>query len=306
MVPLAAVIGAATAAGVGAERRFGEGAERVARRLMQVVLWALVPIVVFVQVADLRLTAQVGAGIGFAYAGLAVTLALAYLVGKLVLRLERPSVGALMNVSALGNTGYLGLPFAVAVLGFDALPSAVTYDALVSGVALVTVGFSVGAAFGTVAERPRDRARAFFTRNPPLWATAAGLLAPPALAPDWAVSASQVLVVLILPLGFFAVGVILAAEAEEGAMPFPPPLDAPVAWAAALKLLVLPAVVVGLSRALIEVPDAYLTQAAMASAINTIIVAHAYGLDRRLTAAAIAWSTALVVAAGLVAALVTA
>ena len=304
MIPLAAVIGAATAAGVGAERRFGDGAERLARRLMQVVLWGLLPVVAFVQVTALELTAEVGAGIAFAYAGLALALALAYAVGTFVLRLPRPSVGALMNVSALGNTGYLGLPFAVAVFGFDALPNAVAYDALVSAVALVTVGFSVGAAFGTAAERPRDRLRAFLTRNPPLWATLAGLLAPSALAPGWAVTASQVLVVLILPLGFFAVGVILAAEAEEGALPFPPPLDAPVACAVALKLLVLPAVVLGLSRALVEVPDTYPIQAAMASAINTIVIAHAYGLDRRLTAAAIAWSTALVVAAGLVAALV--
>ena len=304
MIPLAAVIGAATAVGVGAERRFGDGAERLARRLMQVVLWGLLPVVAFVQVTALELTAEVGAGIAFAYAGVALALALAYAVGTFLLRLPRPSVGALMNVSALGNTGYLGLPFAVAVFGFDALPNAVAYDALVSAVALVTVGFAVGAACGTAADRPRDLLRALLTRNPPAWATVAGLLAPSALAPGWAVTASQALVVLILPLGFFAVGVILAAEREHGATRFPPPLDAPVACAAALKLLVPPAVVFALSRALVDVPEVYLTQAGMASAINTIVVAHAYGLDRRLTASAIAWTTALVVAAGLVAALV--
>ena len=44
------------------------------------------------------------------------------------------------------------------------------------------------------------------------------------------------LVFAILPIGFFAVGVTLAAEAEEGAARFPPPLDAPVGAAVALKL----------------------------------------------------------------------
>ena len=38
----------------------------------------------------------------------------------------------------------------------------------------------------------------------------------------------------------------------------------------------------------------------MASAINTLVVAHEYGLDRGLVAAAIAWSTAVVAVAGVV------
>ncbi|MDQ4049141.1 MAG: hypothetical protein M3131_07150 [Actinomycetota bacterium] len=54
-----------------------------------------------------------------------------------------------------------------------------------------------------------------------------------------------------------------------------------------------------LSRLVLSVPDPYLVQAAMASAINAIVIAHEYGLDRALVAAAIAWSTFAVVAAGL-------
>ena len=86
-------------------------------------------------------------------------------------------------------------------------------------------------------------------------------------------------------------------------MRFPPPLTAAVGTALALRLLVAPGVVAGLSALVIEVPDSYLSQAAMASAINALVVGHTYGLDRALIASAIAWSTAIVVAAGLVAAL---
>jgi predicted permease len=64
-----------------------------------------------------------------------------------------------------------------------------------------------------------------------------------------------------------------------------------------------PAIVLALSTAILRVPDSYLTQAAMASAINCMVVARTFGLDRGLVAAAIAWSTAIVVAAGLVATL---
>jgi len=299
VIPLVAVIGAATAAGIGAEHRFNVRAEDLARRLMWIVLWVLMPVVVFLNMRALHLTANVGAGIGFGYAAMAITLAVAWFVGKRVLCLSRHSVGTLMNVSFFGNTGYLGLPFTAALLGFSQVPNAVAYDTLVSTLGLVTVAFSVGAAFGTVGERVRDRVTAFFVRNPPLWATALGLVAPHALAPHWAVEASRGIVVAILPIGFFAVGVTLAAEAEEGAAKFPPPMNAPVAAAIALKLLLPPAIVFALSAIFISVPHAYLTQAAMATGINNLVVAHEYGLDRGLAASAIAWTTAIVAVVGL-------
>jgi predicted permease len=224
-------------------------------------------------------------------------------VGTRLLHLSRPAVGALMCVVAFGNTGYLGIPFTGALFGLDQIPNAVAYDTLVSAVALVTIGFSIGAAFGTVGERPSDRVKAFFLRNPPLWAAVAGLLAPEALAPDWAVEASQVGVIAILPVGFFAIGVTLGAEREQGRVRFPPRLTRDVVAALVLKLVVAPLVVIALAAAWIDVPDAYLSQAAMASGLTNLVIAHNYGLDRRLTAAAIAWSTAIVAVAGLAAAL---
>jgi hypothetical protein len=303
VIPLAAVIAVATAAGFGAEHRLGERAEAIARQTMRLMLWVLIPPVIFFNIATLELTAEVGAGIGFAYLALVTVLGAAYLIGTHLLRLSRPEVGALMLVSALANTGYLGLPFSAALFGLDELPNAIVYDIVVSTVALVTIGFSIGAAFGTVADNPRERAVAFFSRNPVLWAGAAALLAPTALAPDWAVDASQVAVFAILPLGFFVVGVTLSSEAEEGALRFPPPVTRPVATALALRLLLAPAIVLGLAATVHGVPESYPSQAAMASAINSLVVAHEYGLDRSLVAAAIAWSTAMVVFVGLLVAL---
>ncbi len=305
MIPIAAVIAAATAAGFGVEHRLGEHrADEVARRVVWLMLWVIGPPVVFVLIAALEVTAEVGAGIGFAYVALAVSLAAAYGIGTWLLRLPRSGVGALMLVAGFANTGYLGLPFSAALFGADELSNAVAYDVLVTTVGIFTIGFSIGAAFGSAAgDTALERTGAFFARNPLLWACALGFLAPDALAPEWAVDAAQVAVFALLPLGFFVVGVTLALEAEEGALRFPPPVTATVATALGLRLLVAPAVVVGLSAALIDVPDPYLSQAAMPSAINAIVVAHTYGLDRGLIAAAIAWSTAIVVAAGLMAAL---
>ena len=304
MTLILALIGGSAAMGFGAEHRYRAAAERLARRLLWLVLWVLMPIVTFFNIATLHITAHVGAGIAFGWVAVFTTLGLAYIVGTRVLRLDRSSTGALMCSSSFGNTGYLGIPLTGALFGLHEIPNAVAYDTLVSSALLVTVGFSVGAAFGTVGQRARDRLAAFFFRNPPLWAAVLGLLAPAALAPDWAVHASRVLVVAILPIGFFAVGVTLAAETDEGQAKFPPPLTRDVVAALALKLVIPPLVVLGLSSLLIDVPNAYITQAAMASGLNNLVIAHSYGLDRKLTAAAIAWSTAVVGAVGLVVALV--
>ena len=303
MIPIAAVIGAATAVGFGAEHRWRRSAEAVAARLMWTVLWVLMPFVAFFNVASLHLTAQVGAGIAFGWIATVLTIAVAWLVGSRLLRLPRSSVGTLMGTSAFGNTGYLGIPFTAALLGFGQVGNAVAYDMLVSTLLLITVGFSIGAGFGTVADAPRERVAAFFLRNPPLVATLLGLVAPASLAPHVAVEVSRVVVIAILPIGFFAVGVTLAAEADRDRVRFPPPLTAPVAVAVLLKLLLPVGILFGLSTAFVDVPHAYLTQAAMAAGINNLVVASEYGLDRRLAAAAIAWTTAIVVSVGVVVAL---
>ncbi len=300
MILIAVTVILATAAGVFTERRIGPRADGVAQRLAWVILWVLLPPITFFNIAALELTTEVGAGLAFGYVSVVVAMAGAYLVGRHLLHLPSSGVGALMLVAALGNTAYLGLPFSAALFGRDELPNAVAYDILVSTMALVSIGFWVGAAFGTVAEKPRERVVAFFSRNPALWACVAGFIAPAALAPDWAVDISQGVVFAILPLGFFVVGVTLATH---GAGRFPPPLSRPVGWALGLKLIVTPAIVLALSATVHEVPESYPAQAAMASAINAIIVAGEYGLDRGLVAAAIAWSTAIVVAAGLAIAL---
>ena len=294
MIALALVVVAATGAGLEARRRLGGRAERIASLLLNVVLWAVFPIVAFFNVASLDLTGQVFAGIAYGWASVAAGGLVAYVVGSRLLALSRPALGALVIVGGFGNTGFLGLPFQTALFGRDALPSAVAYDALVSGALFVTVGFSIAAAFGTVASRPRDRVRAFLARNPPLWATLAGLVAPDALAPQFAVDSSPLLVAAAVPFGFFAVGVTLGGAGARGL----PALDRTVLTALGCKVVAAPAVVLALSTVFVAVPGVYLVQPAMASALNSVVVANAYGLDGRVCAAAVSWSTAIVLTVG--------
>jgi predicted permease len=250
-------------------------------------------------------TVDVGAGIALGYVVLVTAGLAAWLVGRRLLALPRPATGSLMASVMQANTGYVGLPLVIALLGSSHLGEGVAYDALVTNPVLFLGVFAVGAAFGSKAgEGLGERLRAFFLRNPPLFAAAAGLAAPNALAPDALVDISRVAVLAFVPLGFFAVGVTLAAEADEGTVPFPPPLSAPVAAAIALRLVFAPALLLALGSALIDLPDAYLLMAAMPTGINTIVVAHVYGLDLKIAAGAIAWSTAIVLVAAVAASLV--
>jgi predicted permease len=300
VVLTAIAIVASVVVGVWAEQRRPAAAAHAARQILVLMLYVLIPPVIFFNLAAAEIDVDHGVGIGIALVTTSLTALLAWAVADRGLGLSRPRTGAVICTVLSVNTGYLGYPLTVALLGRGELSTAVLYDVLVTGPCLLLGAFAVGAAFGTRAgEGPRERVRAFFTRNPPLYAAVAGLLAPDVLAPDLAVDLSQPLLVAILPLGFFAVGATLAENAERGELPLPPPLSRPVALSVACRLLVAPALLAALAAPLIDLPSAYLLLAAMPSGINSMVVAHAYGLDMEITAEAVAWSTAIVVVAAL-------
>jgi predicted permease len=288
-------IAAATAAGIWAERRWAARAADASRRLMLFVLYVVLPPTTFFNLARAEIDADVGIGIGVAWVALGAATLVAYAASRL-LRLPCPAVGSVLCCTIVANTGYLGYPLVAVLLGFDRLSEAVVYDILVAAPALLLGAFTVGAAFGTRAgESPRQRVIAFFSRNPALYAAGLAIVAPDSLAPDPLVDAARIAIVAILPLGFFAVGTALATEAEEGALPLPPPLDRPVALTVALRLAVAPALLYLFALPLIDLPAPYLLLAAMPCGLNTMVVTHAYGLDLRITSESVAWSTAIAV-----------
>jgi malate permease and related proteins len=300
MAVVALAIVACTGIGVAAEQRWNHRAVWLSRRLMDVMVWGLLPFIAFFVVARLHLGGGVGAGLALGYVELAAVGVLAYLAGTRVFRLPRASVGGLVCVVVLANTGYFGIPVNGALLGRHAIAQAIAWDTLVSTIVLYTAGFAIGAALGTRAgEGPRERVKAFFTRNPVLYAVVLALIVPDRLAPDVMVHIAESVSYSLLPLGFFILGVNLMGEREDGALRFPPPMTAPIGTAMVLRMLVAPLLLAGLSALLIGVPKAYLLQAAMPSGINSLIVGHVYGLDLRLASSTIAWTTVVAVVAAL-------
>lgn len=295
-----ATIVVAVAVGIAAEQRWPRAAVVASRRAMVLILYVLMPPVIFLNLAAARIDLDHGVGLLIALLAVTIVALLAWWMAARVMRLEPPQVGAVLCAVLTVNTGYLGYPLTVALLGRDDLSDSVLYDVVVTTPSLLLGAFAVGAIFGTRAgETIRQRIGAFFTRNPPLYAGILGLLAPAALAPEALVDASQVLVVAILPIGFFAVGASLADGAERGELPLPPPLTRPVLLALVARLAAVPALLIALASPLIDLPPAYLLMAAMPSGLAGLIVSHMYGLDDRIVAEAIVWSTAIVVVGAL-------
>jgi predicted permease len=304
LIPIIAAIAISAYAGIAAERRWPQRAIAGSRRSLLFVLYVVLPPTTFFNLAAVDFDTNHAGGIAIGWVATALAAVTAGLIGARVLRLARPKIGAMMVCTLVANTGYLGYPLVAALLGSDHLGEAVAYDVGVGAPALLLGGFAVGAAFGTRAgSGARQRSGAFFARNLPLYAGLLALVAPDSLAPDVLVDISRVVVVAILPVGFFAVGTALAQESDEGEVRLPPPITRPTLGVAFTKVMLLPALLYAISLPLIDLPGTYLLMAAMPSGLNSMIVAHAYGLDLETTAEAISWTTVLVVAVALVASL---
>lgn len=301
VILVAATVIAATAAGIALEHTTAF-APVLARRCLSVMLYVLVPFVAYTSFAHLHVSIGAGVGLALAYVGLGIGGALAYAIGKRWLALPRPSLGALVCSVLLVNTAYLGLPMTVALLGTSHLSQAVAYDQVVSGPMLFTVGFAVGAAFGTAGTRAGGgRVLAVVTRNPPLIAAIAGLLVPTSLAPHALVVASHYVVDALLVIGFVAVGISLSTERREDRAPLLERPDRRVGTALALRFATTTSLLGLASLVGVAIPSAFVLQAAMPSGINSLIVGHAFGLDQHLIATTIVWSTLAVLVVGLAA-----
>ncbi len=295
MVWILLTILVSVSAGIYGEHRWPDRAGNGSRRGLLLILYFVLPPIVFFNIAHVELTFGGGAGIG---AGILTSICvglLAWFFAVPVLKLDRPVAGAVICSAILANTSYLGYPMVYTLMGGEALTNAVLFDVVVSYLTLMIGAFGVGAAFGTKAgEGFRSRLKAFFFKNPILFAGILGLLAPDALAPDLAVDISRLLVGIPLVVGFFAVGAILTEEVRDGVMKIPPRPHKPLGAVIVCRLVAAPALLLLFTLPFSDVPDSYYLLAVMPTGLNSMIVGHAYGLDLRTAAEAIVYTTVIV------------
>ena len=300
MIWIALAVVVSVGAGLFAERSRPEAATNASRRALSLLLYVFFPPIVFVNLAETDFGFGMGAGLVAGLVAVVLVGLIGWFAASRLLGLSSPETGSVITCSVIPNTSYLGYPVVLALMGGEELSRAVAYDVVVGGVGLTLLGFGAGAAFGDRAGSGfGERLRSFFLKNPLLIAAILGLLTPGDLLPDVLVEISWVLVTLSLPIGFFAVGAVIGGEQRAGTIARLPGFSPAVGLVTLIRLVLAPGLLLLLTLPIADVPPSFYVLAAMPAGISSLVIAHAYGLDLRIAAEAVAWTTGIVLVFGL-------
>jgi predicted permease len=202
------------------------------------------------------------------------------LLGWAPLRRSIPH-GGLQLGAVVGNTGYFGIPVAVALLPPGSLGFSISYDLVGT---LIT--WSVGPLLVQGLAFDARRALAVLWRSPACKGLAIALLLH--LSPwgnelgRWLWWPSQLLLLVALSVVGMRLGVSLGLG-----VPLAPGEVGPLGWALAFKLLAMPLLMLALTRLVplpLAVRDAVVLQAAAPTAVSALLLAEAAGRDADRTA----------------------
>ncbi len=197
-----------------------------------------------------------------------------------------PTQGSFILGSMVGNTGYLGYPVVLLLVGPAGFAWALFYDLLGTTVAAYGLGVMVAAHFD---QNPRTRLLGALAANPALGSLVLGLVLHGISLPVW------------LRLGLDTVGwtVVVLALVLIGMRISRLPRRQPwrrLGSLLALKMLLVPLVVAaGLAWGNLggDLARVLVLQAAMPPAFATLVIAEAYNLDRDLAATTLALGAVL-------------
>lgn len=263
--------------------------------LVRIVLYVALPPLVFLILVHADLSAEL----------LLVPVAAFLIHGVLLLvglavarawRMDRPTTGAFLVCTAVGNTGFFGLPLIAASGAGFSQPAAVMYDALATATITWTSTVAIASAYGTVGDgRARVDLRALLAglALPPTWALVAGLAwnlgGLGADLPDLVERPLEILAAAVLPLVMIYAGLMTDLGAIRRAW-------AVVSAITAVRLLVGP--VVGLLVCLLlgldgTVMHTVVIMAAMPTAMMSLVLGARYGLPSDVLAGAVVLTTLL-------------
>lgn len=221
--------------------------------------------------------------VGFAM--IAVVLLIAYLLGR-ALRLDRPTLGALILAAGFGNTGFLGYPVSVAAFhNKGALVTAVLYDMFAMALPLYIVGSMIAAAFS--GERVEARRILRMLLMPVLLTVPIALILRPVTVPAPIMSSITYLSNGTIPLVMISMGLSLSSRSLKGYV-------APAAVACVLKLGMLPLISYFAYRSVGLTGVTYqsaVMESAMPTAVMAGVIAGKFGANSSFLAGVIFVST---------------
>lgn len=224
---------------------FGAGlvAQRLAPRsrravplLDHAVLSVTVPALVLAKLPDLAIGGDLLIPVGAAWASIGLAI-VAVLVGARRFGWERRTTGALLLVTPLGNTTFLGLAMVESLLGREELSRAIAFDQLGTFLGLAVYGSIVAAHWGS-GEGGVGPILGRLLRFPPFLAVVASFPLRWIVLPAWLDEALGDVGRLVAPLAMLALGLRFRVVARDTAR------QAAI-WCLGTKMVLLPAAVLG-------------------------------------------------------------
>lgn len=198
------------------------------------VLSVTLPALILAKLPELELGGDLVIPVAAAWAAGALSFVLILTTSRR-LGWDRATTGALLLVTPLGNTTFLGVPMVDALVGDDGVGSAIAYDQLGNFLGLAVYGAVIAAHWGSGEGGWRPVAGRLL-RFPPFLAAVASFAIRPHGLPDGLVDTLGDVGSLVAPLAMLAVGLRfrLAAIADARTA---------AAWCLATKMVVMPAAV---------------------------------------------------------------
>jgi predicted permease len=257
-------------------------------RLGHFLFWVGVPISIVAFLRQTDLSGQIWIAPAIAYLAILLGAFVAWLVikGQAYLTNSHPPAstqGSLILASMVGNTGYLGFPITLAMVGKEYFAWALFYDLLGTLFGAYGLGVLLAARFGNKGQNYQQMTKAILI-NPALWSFGFGLLFRQVSIPPLIEFSLNTLAWGALALSLILIGMRLAR------------LDSwyklkPAAISIFIKMLLVP-LVLGSSLRFFgvtgEAAQVVVLQMAMPPAFATLVLAETFDLDRDLAVTALA------------------
>lgn len=266
----------------------------VAQRLGFGLFWIGVPvgIMIFLRQADLTAAVWVAPIVCWVavFLGAAIAWFWLWLTRHGTPSTQTPSTqGSFLNAAMFGNTGYLGYPVTLALVGPKYFAWAVFYDTLGSTLATYGLGVALASNFGNNAMGTKQsnhiqRTMSAVIKNPALWSFFAGLGFRHLDASEPVETVLRGIAWAVVALSLLLLGMRLSQVSSRSHL-------TKASVSLGIKMLIVPSIVgVGVSSlGITGAPRLVLVlQAAMPPAFATLILAEAYHLDRDLTVTTLA------------------
>ncbi|MEA5570993.1 AEC family transporter [Calothrix sp. UHCC 0171] len=270
-------------------------------RLGQFLFWVGVPtsIVAFLRKTDL--SEQVWIAPAVAYAAILLGAVVAVLV--IYLRstwankvMSKSTQGSLILAAMVGNTGYLGYPIVLSLVGTQYFAWALFYDLLGTTLGAYGFGVALAAKFGNGSpdnitnsinsKQNSDRSRVLkaILINPALWSFGLGLLLRQVTLPNFAVSGLDFIAWSAIATSLILIGMRLSQLSSWGSLKL-------ASISLTIKMIFIPLILgiclhyFGLTGKIAQV---IVLQMAMPPAFATLVLAETFNLDRELAVTALA------------------